>query len=164
MKVVYLTGFMGSGKTTVGKKLGEVTGLPVIDTDMAIEEKAGKSIAAIFEQKGEAWFREQEREILNELPDSNVIVTTGGGMVTQQQNRKKMKESGIVVYLKCGLEEIMRRLQGDKTRPLLANAEKLEGLFSQREGFYEEADIVVLTEGKSVEDIVKELLPVINPQ
>ncbi|WP_070120689.1 shikimate kinase [Bacillus marinisedimentorum] len=165
MKAVFLTGFMGSGKTTIGKVLGEETGLPVIDTDRAIEEKTGKSIPEIFEQEGEESFREYERNILGELPDSDVIVTTGGGMVVQQENRKMMKKSGTVIYLKCGLDEIRRRLEGDQTRPLLAddNAGKLEELFRQRKAFYEEADITVVTEGRPAGEIVKEMLSLIKP-
>lgn len=159
MKRVYLTGFMGAGKTTVGRALAEQLCVPMIDTDSYIEEKIGKSIKQIFAEEGEAAFRRYEREFLRTLPPDKLIVTTGGGMVIQPENREWMKQTGTVIYLHCEFAEIMRRLADDDTRPLLSNQlADLQRLWEQRLPYYSEANIVIDTTGKRVEEIVREIM------
>ncbi|MCZ0754643.1 shikimate kinase [Anoxybacillus sp. J5B_2022] len=166
MKRVYLTGFMGAGKTTVGRALAEQLCVPMIDTDSYIEEKVGKSIKQIFAEEGEVAFRQYEREFLRTLPGERLVVTTGGGMVIQQENREWMKRTGTVIYLHCEFAEIMRRLADDDTRPLLSQHDRdgLESLWKQRLPYYYEADWVINTTGKSVEQIVAEIIPLIKKE
>jgi shikimate kinase len=160
MKRMYLTGFMGAGKTTVGQRLAERLQLPIIDTDHYIEEHVGKSIKRIFAEEGEAAFRQYERECLRMLPPDKVIVTTGGGIVIQKENRDWMKQTGIVIYLHCEFEEIVKRLADDDTRPLLTqhHRDDLEALWKKRLPYYQEADWMVDTTGKRVEQIVDEII------
>ncbi|ANB61163.1 shikimate kinase [Anoxybacteroides amylolyticum] len=159
MKRVYLTGFMGAGKTTVGRALAEQLCVPMIDTDSYIEEKIGKPIKQIFVEEGEAAFRRYEREFLRTLPPDKRIVTTGGGMVIQPENREWMKQTGMVIYLHCDFAEIMRRIADDDTRPLLSNQlEDLQRLWEQRLPYYSEAHIVIDTTGKRVEEVVQEIM------
>ncbi|MCL6586435.1 MAG: shikimate kinase [Anoxybacillus sp.] len=158
-KRVYLTGFMGAGKTTVGRALAEQLCVPMIDTDSYIEEKVGKPIKQIFAEEGEAAFRRYEREFLRTLPSDKRIVTTGGGMVIQPENREWMKQTGTVIYLHCEFAEIMRRLADDDTRPLFSNQQaEFQRLWEQRLPYYSEAHIVIDTTGKRVEEIVQEII------
>lgn len=164
VKAIFLTGFMGSGKTTVGKVLGKHLQLQVIDTDEYIESARGCSVREIFSQEGEAQFRIYEREYLKELPNEDFIITTGGGIVIQKENREWMKENGIVVYLHCKPKVLLKRLENDTTRPLLDGDKKnnIEKIFKKRLPFYNEADFVIDTTTKSVDQIIKEIEKVIN--
>ncbi|MFA9457250.1 shikimate kinase [Halalkalibacter sp. AB-rgal2] len=156
-KLIYLTGFMGSGKTTVGSKLGEKWSMDVIDTDQWIEHKEKKSIAEIFADEGEAHFRDLETEALKSIKTDSLIITTGGGIVGREENRKLMKRQGKIVYLYCDIEEIIRRLEDDTSRPLIQHRdeEKITALFRSRMVLYEEADVIIDTTKKSVEEIVE---------
>ncbi|GAE31844.1 shikimate kinase I [Halalkalibacter hemicellulosilyticusJCM 9152] len=158
-KLIYLTGFMGSGKTTVGSKLGERWSMEVIDTDQWIEHKERKSIAEIFAGESEAYFRDLETEALKTIKEDSLIITTGGGIVEREENRKLMKLQGKIVYLYCGIEEIIRRLEGDTSRPLIQHQdeEKITALYRSRMALYEEADVIIDTTRKSVEEIVEEI-------
>ena len=124
--------------------------LPMIDTDVWIEQKVGKAISLIFSDEGEQTFREYERKCLQLLPTEDVIITTGGGIVIQGVNRHWMKEHGLVVYLHCEPKEIYNRLQADQTRPLLAEnkMEKIDMLLNRRLRNYKEADIIIDTTKK----------------
>ncbi|WP_332632344.1 shikimate kinase [Halalkalibacter flavus] len=155
----YITGFMGSGKTTIGQALAEKIGYRVIDTDQWIESKEHMSISEIFEKKGEAYFRELETQALKEIRGERTIITTGGGIVKKDRNREIMSSQGKVIYLQADLDELLRRLEGDETRPLLQQQEKdkVQKLYESRLDLYEQADIIVNTVGKAVLDIVREL-------
>jgi len=159
MKALYLTGYMGAGKTSIGERLAEVLEIPVIDTDHYIEEKAGKSIPEIFAKDGEAEFRRYEREYLRSLPTENVIITTGGGIVIQAENREWMQENGIVVYLHCDIEEIFNRVTVDETRPLfdLTQKEAVAKRFQDRLPLYKEAHFTVDTTKQTMEEVVNEI-------
>ncbi|MFS0861532.1 shikimate kinase [Fredinandcohnia sp. 179-A 10B2 NHS] len=159
MKAIYLTGFMGAGKTTIGKKLGKALKLPVIDTDQYIEEQVGKTIADIFAEYGEEVFRKYERDFLKQLPTSDVIVTTGGGIVIQKDNRNWMKEHGHVVYLHSDINTIFERVKHDSTRPLFDSKQKENTvkLYTQRIPFYEEAQYKIDTSSKSFDEIVNNI-------
>ncbi|EEM15267.1 MULTISPECIES: shikimate kinase [Bacillus] len=164
MKSIYITGFMGAGKTTIGRMLSEQLHIPVVDTDQKIEEKQRKEIRAIFAEEGENAFRQYESEMLRSLLTSNVIITTGGGIVERAENRQWMKENGTVVYLYCDPYVIAERLREDTTRPLFQkeNIEAFVEKFENRRAYYEEADIYIDTTNKSVEEIMGELLRKIN--
>lgn len=160
MRAVYLTGFMAAGKTSIGKELGKVLDLPVIDTDHYIEEKLSSDIPSIFEREGEVYFRDEEQAALQELPRENVIITTGGGIVLRKQNRRFMKENGYVITLEASIDTIVERLRNDDSRPLAAgrSREKLQQVFDERQAYYHDADLVIETEGKSIPRIASEII------
>jgi len=145
MQRIFLVGYMGSGKTTMGKLLAQQLGLSFLDLDAYIEGKFHRTIAQIFEQEGEAGFREIEQRFLHEVAEfEDVVVATGGGAPCFYDNMAYMNEQGITVYLKMTADQLAERLALSKTgvRPLISNKSKAElqqfiseGL-SKREGFY----------------------------
>ncbi|KAA0762627.1 shikimate kinase [Bacillus sp. SH5-2] len=164
MKSIYITGYMGAGKTTVGKALSKELHIDVVDTDQKIEEKQEKAIRDIFAEEGEIAFREYESEMLRSLPVHNVIITTGGGIIERAENRKWMKENGTVVYLYCDPHVIAERLREDTTRPLFQkkDIDAFVAKFESRRAYYEEAEIYIDTTNKSIEQIMNELKAKIN--
>jgi shikimate kinase len=159
MRALYITGFMGAGKTTIGKALSNVLHIPVIDTDQRIEEKTKKRIRAIFSEEGEDVFRTYESEVLQSLPTKDYIITTGGGIVEKAENRQWMKEHGTVIYLYCDPYVIAERIAGDTTRPLFQkeNIPSFIEKFEKRQAYYEEAVLKIDTTNKSIETIVQEI-------
>ena len=154
---IVLVGPMGSGKSTLGRALAARLGLAFIDVDACIEASAGRDIPAIFASEGEAGFRERERCALAELlAGEGQLVATGGGAVLDAQNRQRIRERGFVVYLSAGIESQLKRLQRDRTRPLLQRADReqvLRELALQREPLYREvADLVMDTDGLTAAD------------
>ncbi|MDQ0218337.1 shikimate kinase [Peribacillus cavernae] len=164
MKSIYLTGFMGAGKTTAGEALGKTMDLPVFDTDQEIERQQRQTITAIFADKGEHAFREMESNMLQDLPREDCIITTGGGIVIKGENRQWLAAHGYWVYLHCNPEEIAIRLEHDQSRPLLSGERKkdLYRLFSERLPLYLQAAIVVDTTGRTMDEVVKEIRKRIN--
>jgi shikimate kinase len=164
MKTIYLTGFMGSGKTTIGRELARYLQIPVIDTDEEIIKETGLSIRDIFSTYGESYFRDLEVKTLSTLPTTNVIVTTGGGIVLREKNREWMKENGVLVYLHCDFEVIWTRLQHDQTRPLVINSRKdeIEQLYQERKSVYYDYDLMIDTSSKQLSEIVKQLADMIK--
>lgn len=163
-KHVILIGFMGAGKTTVGKVLADTMERPLWDTDLLIEEKAGMSISRIFERYGEEEFRRLETETVRTLTSltEERVVAVGGGLPLREENRRLLRQAGIVVYLRVRPETVLIRLAGDTTRPLLQGEnveEKVEKLLAYRSPIYEEAAHLVLdVDGKSPGRIGKEIL------
>lgn len=160
MKRIYLIGFMGTGKTTVGEALGKLWSIPVYDTDKELEKIEGRSISTIFSTDGEAYFRSRETEMLKAITDSECIITTGGGMVLKEENQTYMKTNGKVVLLKASIEEILNRIGNDHTRPLLEGdkKEKVSNLYLERLSLYEQAaHIVINTDGKTIQTIINEI-------
>ncbi|WP_456278307.1 shikimate kinase [Bacillus sp. AK128] len=166
MKTIYLTGFMGSGKTTIGRELANYLQLPVIDTDEHIVKDTGLSIREIFSTYGEAHFRDLEVKTLKLLPTTNSVVTTGGGMVVKDENRKWMRENGLLVYLHCDFEVIWERLAHDQTRPLVINSEKaqIQNLYNQRQSAYHDYDFKIDTTSMHKDEVVKQLAEMIKKQ
>lgn len=161
-----LIGFMGAGKTSVGRVLSDQMGAPLLDTDQMIEDKAGMSISHLFETRGEDVFRCYETQMLEELlssrADGPAVISTGGGLPMRAENRVFLHRLGIVVYLKAEPETVIKRLEGDTTRPLLAgnNAlQKVQKLMDQRGPVYEEsAHVIVSVDNKAPKEIANEIL------
>ncbi len=160
---IYLTGFMGAGKTTIGKLLADELEWEFQDTDAVAEQATGMSVSEMFQRHGEAYFREQEQLALQRVAKKqNDVVATGGGIITSETNRRMLKESGRSVYLKWPIEVLLLRIGNARHRPLAANVDHesaLTELFNQRRPFYEEADIVInCTPESTKESVVKDIL------
>lgn len=161
MTAIYLIGFMGAGKTTVGKELAKKMGYAVIDTDEQIVNEQRMTINEIFQRYGEPHFRELETEILKKLPGEKVIVTTGGGIILREENRQLLRRQSKVIFLDCHPKELMKRLKGDTTRPLLKDSDSMAIIdrYEARLPLYREvADSIIHTTGKSVDEIVTEIM------
>ncbi|WP_100373464.1 shikimate kinase [Bacillus sp. FJAT-45037] len=156
---IYLTGFMGSGKTTVGLALAKAIGYHVIDTDQWIEQSEGLAISDMFQKYGEEYFRSLETKVLSELAEKKAVVTTGGGIILRSKNREMMNNSGCVVFLDCAVEEIVRRTMNDQSRPLLKNKDmnEIKAMYQNRLPLYKEATVTIDTTEKSILEIVDEL-------
>ena len=157
-----LTGFMGSGKSSVGRVLADRLGCPFVDLDAEIVAAAGRSVNDIFTEDGEQAFRSMESARLKRALDGGLaVIATGGGVVIAEENRINMRKQGVVVNLCVSLAQVLRRLHGATDRPLFAanNAAKsLKLLMDGREQFYADADIRIDTDGKSVEDVAAVIL------
>ncbi len=149
-----------AGKTTMGKRLAMERGLKFVDTDGLIRERYG-DIAALFERYGEAHFRAIESGIARELAaEDGLVIATGGGFLLREESRAPIASNGRVIYLRASVETLLGRLAEDDTRPLLRGnkRERLERLLSERAARYEEvADAVIDTDGKTVEEVVREV-------
>ncbi len=161
---IVLIGFMGSGKSTVGKALAQEMGAEFVDTDAWIEEQAGMTISEIFAQYGEMYFREFETKVIHQLLDTDgkQVVATGGGMPLRKENAALLQMLGDVVYLDISASEVYHRLQGDTTRPLLTGdnpKQKIQELQNIRRPVYQQvAEVVVSVDGRTVESIEEEIL------
>ena len=163
---LYLIGMMGSGKTSTGRPLAERLGYGFVDADAVIEQAAGCSISEIFQRDGEAEFRALEKQVLSSISQRHsLVVATGGGVVTQQENWGLL-HSGIVIWLDVVQDQLLKRLQADKTvRPLLQTADPeaaLNDLLAERKALYAEADLTVVINDEppeAVADGIVQLLP-----
>ena len=164
---LYLTGYRGTGKTTVGLMLAKTVGCPVIDLDQNIEEKAGKSIREIFDQGGESMFRQLETEALAGVADQTPsVVSLGGGAILSAANRQMIRRSGVCFWLDADAKTIFSRIQADEStverRPALTSLEELDEirqLLSQRRALYAEAaDHRIETTGKPIQQVAHEIL------
>ncbi len=157
---IILIGYMGSGKSTVGRKAAKAVEYQFLDTDALIEAEEGMSISRLFEEKGEAYFREQETEVIRRLLDGpkGKIIATGGGLPMKEGNAELLKKLGTVIYLKAETDTLLKRLSGDTARPLLQNGdlrEKIETMLQIRGPVYEKtADVVLQTDDMSFYEII----------
>jgi shikimate kinase len=142
-----LVGLMGAGKTSVGRRLAAALGANFVDSDDEIVDAAGMSIADIFENLGEAHFRDGERRVLARLmAEAPQVIATGGGAFMNDETRALIKERGVSVWLRAELDTLLKRVSGKATRPLLQSGdprEILSGLMKKRHPVYAEADVVV---------------------
>jgi shikimate kinase len=168
--IIFLAGFMGSGKSTIGPILANTIGYDFTDTDKAVEQKAGKRVIDIFTTEGEQTFRALERASLRDIvATSHFVVSLGGGTIADEENFRLIHDSGIIVYLKLSPEEILHRVHHRTDRPLLTGAggerlpieeieKRVQHLLARREEFYARADVVIQTDGKRVGTTVDEIV------
>ena len=160
---LYLVGFMAAGKTTVGRALAEELGWPFIDIDTDIERSEGKTIAQIFEERGEQVFRDLETNAIRQrvvrieagLP---CVIALGGGAFVQPRNWELIENNGVTVWLDCSIETVRTRLNGTATRPLARDGAALAKLFEDRRPLYSRADFRVEVDCDDVAQIVREIL------
>lgn len=162
MKNVILTGFMGSGKSTVGRIVARRLGYEFRDLDAVIIEEAGLTINDIFARHGEPHFRAVEScAVAKVAGQGGLVIATGGGAVINPENRRMFRSSGIIINLTASVETIIERLRDDSSRPLLNGPDRegrISRLLMEREPFYADADIRIDTTGKKVEDVAAEIL------
>jgi shikimate kinase len=178
--LVFLTGFMGSGKSTIGPILANTLGFKYIDVDTVIEQKAKKRIVDIFSTEGEQVFRTLERNTLQELAElDHCVISLGGGTIANEKNCQLVMQNGILVYLKLSPEEIIQRVHYKNDRPMLKDEhgnplpqpklkERVLQLLASREQFYACADVIITADnmrvGATVDEIVKQLRGIMDKE
>ncbi len=158
MKKIYLIGFMGSGKSAIGRRLSFLLKIPYYDMDQEIVKKMGMTIPEIFERYGEPFFRQQEHEFLKTFRDEWCIVSTGGGVAVNPSNSKEMRQTGLVLFLDATFPDIWKRIHRDVNRPIVqaTTREQLEELYTIRKRFYKAAShITIRTEGRTLRQITE---------
>ena len=163
-RAVFLIGFMGAGKTSVGLALSQRLGWRFVDLDRQVEARVGRTVANIFSELGEPAFREMETDalakLLHALHDGDpTVVALGGGAFIQPANRSLLESAAVcVIYLDAPLDELRRRLgEDDSSRPLFADAERLRLLYEQRQPHYRMAPHRVQTSGKTIIEVAREI-------
>lgn len=162
MKNIVLLGFMGTGKSAVGRRLATAFHYQFIDTDQVIEEKAHRRVADIFAEQGEEEFRRLESEVVVGLAErTECVISTGGGIVLNSENLDLLGKNGILVLLRSRPEVIFKRVQKRTgQRPLLRKADPLseiKRLLAEREPFYQRADMTLDTSDMKLEDVVQQI-------
>lgn len=162
MTTVVITGFMGTGKTSVGRALAERLSVPFVDTDDLVEKDEGRSIADIFASDGEPHFRQAERQaVVAALEVSGAVVATGGGAVMDPENLRRLKAAAPLVCLMADAETIEARTRAQgASRPLLARPdarERIEKLLEERAAAYAQADLQIDTSNRDVDDLVEQI-------
>ncbi len=164
---IVLIGFMGSGKTSVGKKLSMDLKREFIDMDDFIEKREGMSVNEIFDKKGEDYFRNAERELCVRFAEAkSKIIATGGGVIKSDENVENLKKGGVIIYLKSTPKQIAHNLRHDNTRPLLAGGnkeEKIAKLMAEREPIYNKcADIVLDVSNINIEETIEKIKEILH--
>jgi shikimate kinase len=163
MHRIYLVGFMGAGKSTVGRELSLKLRCPFVDLDAEIEKAEGISVHEIFARFGEPRFRQIEREHLKKISESSAaVVALGGGAYVDSDNRRIVDESGVAVWLDATFATISDRVRPDGTRPLLENLEQARRLYTERLPSYKLARIQVLTDNRLPDSIAQEIVERVN--
>lgn len=167
MKNIVLVGFMGTGKTAVGKRIAQRLGRHFVDTDTEIERVTGKTIPQIFTQYGEIRFRSEERLIIQKLScREGLVIATGGGVVLNPDNVADLKRNGIIICLCARPEIIEQRVKGKKNRPLLPKKEdlrqRIKEMLAKREPFYAVADFTLETDNKSLDEVINQIISYLN--
>jgi len=163
LRPIILIGMMGSGKTTVGRRLAARLGREFIDADKELEARCGVPISTIFELEGEDGFRHREAGLLDELTRRpGLVLATGGGAVLLPENRQRLHERGFVVFLRTGAAELWQRLKRDKVRPLLRTEnprQRIGELLALREPLYREIAHLTMTSGRlPIEALVTDII------
>ncbi|MGQ9616181.1 MAG: shikimate kinase [Spirochaetota bacterium] len=169
-RCIFITGFMASGKSTIGKLLASRLGIPFIDTDEIIEKNAGMTIREIFANMGESYFRKLESDLLRELARTCSrcarVIAAGGGMPCNGENLRLMRECGTIVYLETSIDDIISRIKNSSERPVYRRIEEygnlrdgIEELLRKREQFYRQAHIIVENpNGQAPENTVSNII------
>ena len=160
---IVLIGFMGTGKSTIARELAKTRQMNIVEMDEEIVRRRGKSIADIFKEEGEEYFRDLETALLKELQTKeHQVISCGGGAVLREENVRVMKKNGCVVLLTALPQTIYERVKNNTDRPILQgnmNVEYIASLMEKRREKYEKAsDIVIATDGKNVSQICEEML------
>ena len=160
---IALTGFMGTGKSSVGRKLASRLSLGYADTDDLIEEKAKMSVKDIFLRHGEYFFRDIEKEVISAFTRSRrgAVLCTGGGAVIDESTRKRLRKWGAVICLTASFETILKRVGDGDERPLLNRPDRkafIQELMKKRERAYKDCDLMVDTTGKNAEEVTGEII------
>jgi len=167
-KNIVLVGFMGTGKTAVGRRLAGRLGMEFIDTDDLVEEVTGMSISQLFKRYGEVRFRsEEELAVARAAAQKGVVIATGGGAVLSDESCRLLKENGVMVWLKADPDEIHARVKRKGDRPLLSldnSVEHIKELLAERMPYYRQADFTVETSGKELDHIVDEVVALVKDQ
>ncbi|MEW6196335.1 MAG: shikimate kinase [Bacteroidota bacterium] len=175
---IFLTGFMTSGKSTIGPILANVLGLNFYDLDKEIEREENCTIVEIFDKKGESYFRQIENQVLKKLiEEKGVVISLGGGTITDKYNLDLMKQNGKIIYLKVSPKNLYKRLKNKIDRPLFRDLvlgenkeedfiNKIQDLLDKRKNYYEKADLIINTDytpiGITVDRIAKKLSGMFN--
>ena len=159
---VVLCGFMATGKSSVGKKLAELSGYEFVDLDAAIEADEGVSIPRIFAERGEPAFRELESRMVERMMNrTNLVISTGGGTVVNPRNLANLKSCGVVVLLTADIPTILRRAGSGENRPLLRTEDReqrIRALLQERAPFYAQADMAIDTSSLTIEETARKIL------
>jgi len=164
---IILVGPMGSGKTTIGRRLSERLSLDFFDSDHEIVNITGVSIDHIFDVEGEKGFRTRESDILKKLCNMpNIVLATGGGAVILEKNRELMKKASLIIYLSSSVDQILRRTAKSKTRPLLEKSNNrrktITGIVEARDPLYREVSSHIIdTNGKKLNEVIDEIIEVL---
>tara|TARA_A100001388_G_scaffold277655_1_gene270279 strand:+ start:16086 stop:16586 length:501 start_codon:yes stop_codon:yes gene_type:complete len=165
LKSIFLVGFMGAGKTTVGMELAKKLNYKLIDTDHSIENDQSRKIKDIFSEDGELFFRNLETLKLKELINvENAIISTGGGIILKDENRSILNNL-FTIYLKADFENIFNRIKQDTSRPLLLTDDPYntaKDIFKSRQSVYESFKIHVRTDNKTPHQVVEEIINLYN--
>lgn len=161
---LYLVGFMGTGKTTIGRAVAHRLQFTLLDSDHEIESQQGKPIPEIFAQEGEAHFRSMERAFIQTgHPGKRCVVACGGGLVVQPGMLSLLKSKGVLICLHASLESILKRTSANRNRPLLDvenPMDRIKALYAEREPVYKRAGAVILTDHRPASDIISHVLRV----
>lgn len=167
-KNIVLIGFMGTGKSSVGRLLAKRLRMAWVDLDHAIEDREGRKIKDIFEKEGEPYFRKIEKEAVEHFSSKrDQVITTGGGAVLDPDNLQALKKNGILITLVASPETIYERVKNSKKRPLLNKKEDLleeiTALLEKRRPFYQKSDYYFNTDGKNASQVTRLILKVLTP-
>lgn len=159
-KLIYLVGFMGTGKSSVGTLLAQKMGWPFVDLDTIIEAGQGATIREIFERAGEAFFRQIEHAALVEVSKKEpAVIALGGGTFAQKPNFDLIRQGrGVTIWLDCSIEELWQRCSAMDNRPLFRDRESFSQLYEHRLPYYRQSEFKILTGGRSPEEIVQEIM------
>ena len=160
---VYLVGFMGAGKSSVGPLVAAQLGWVFVDLDSEIESREARSIVKIFEESGEQYFRALEGKYLRLISAKDQrVISLGGGAYNLASNRTFVEKQGLSIYLAASLEKIQERISFDGTRPLFVGADQIDELFKLREHSYAMAKICIDTNALSVEEVAEEVVKAVR--
>ncbi|MCX7793687.1 MAG: shikimate kinase [Thermodesulfovibrionales bacterium] len=168
MKNIVLTGFMGTGKTEVGKILAKLLGYTFIDADSVIEREQQMAITEIFKKFGEPYFRDLESDVIKRLSQmEKAVISTGGGAVLREENMENLRKKGIIICLMASPDTIYERTKNDTSRPLLHvenPLQRIKELLDFRRPYYERADILIDTDKKTPQEVAQEILEKIKQE